>query len=269
MSRTHHIVDGTHITHVVSEQGAHLLLPPMSCCMQRRPPVYVTAVHIHPTLQQHPEHGQEERRKERGRWTGEGLVQHQNNVDNLLSLVDWCSLQDFNVAFGRGDMESGRLGVWVRCESAPSCQHCHGVLQHDPLLLLSGLVHVYSCTHVNKQNKQTLDSLKTVQRKSMCHFKLQRTMQAGDRTKYPVLYPFIFYLLSEIAVAWWTFTLYILDSDNDISVDPQYIAVKVTEHLVHSDSVLISLPISVFSEWPLIKTGQKRQGLGLYIYENS
>lgn len=47
-------------------------------------------------------------------------------------------------------MQSGCIGVWVRCESAASCQHRHGVLEHDPLLLLSGLVHVYSCD-VNKQ----------------------------------------------------------------------------------------------------------------------
>ncbi|KAG7245433.1 hypothetical protein INR49_010884 [Caranx melampygus] len=38
-------------------------------------------------------------------------------------------------------MESGCLGVWVRCESATSCQHCRGILEHDPLFLLTGLVH--------------------------------------------------------------------------------------------------------------------------------
>ncbi len=56
--RAHHIVDGAHIAHVVSEEGAHLLLPPVSSCVQGRPPVNVPAVHIHPTLQQHPEQGE-------------------------------------------------------------------------------------------------------------------------------------------------------------------------------------------------------------------
>lgn len=65
-SPTHHIVDGAHIAHVVSEQGAHLLLSPVSCCMQRRPAIYVPAVHVHATLQEDPEQSQEERRTESG-----------------------------------------------------------------------------------------------------------------------------------------------------------------------------------------------------------
>lgn len=41
-------------------------------------------------------------------------------------------------------MQGGCLGVGVRRERAASCQHGRGVLEHDPLLLLSGLVHIYS-----------------------------------------------------------------------------------------------------------------------------
>lgn len=56
-----------------------------------------------------------------------------------------CSLDDFNVAFGSGDVQSRGLGVWVRSQGTTSFQHRHGILKHDPLLLFSGLVHVDSC----------------------------------------------------------------------------------------------------------------------------
>lgn len=51
---SHHVVDGAHVAHVVGEQAAHLLLPPVSCRVQWRPPVAVPAVHVHAALQQHP-----------------------------------------------------------------------------------------------------------------------------------------------------------------------------------------------------------------------
>lgn len=50
----HHVVDGAHVAHVFGEQAAHLLLPPVSCCVQGRPAVDVPAVHVHAALQQHP-----------------------------------------------------------------------------------------------------------------------------------------------------------------------------------------------------------------------
>lgn len=53
-SPTHHVVDGAHVAHVVGEQRAHLLLPPVCCGVQRRPAVGVPAVYVHFALQQHP-----------------------------------------------------------------------------------------------------------------------------------------------------------------------------------------------------------------------
>lgn len=71
--------------------------------------------------------------------------QNETKANGRLSCVHRCSLQDFNVAFGGGDVQSRCLGVRVRCEGAASGQDRHGVLEHDPLLLLSGLIHVYPC----------------------------------------------------------------------------------------------------------------------------
>ena len=57
LSCPHHDVHSAHVAHVVSQQGAHLLLPPVSRRMQRRPPVRVPAVHIHSALQKYPDRG--------------------------------------------------------------------------------------------------------------------------------------------------------------------------------------------------------------------
>lgn len=51
-------------------------------------------------------------------------------------------------------MQSRGLGVGVRSQSAASFQHRHGVLQHDPLLLFSGLVHVDSCDAHKEETKK-------------------------------------------------------------------------------------------------------------------
>ena len=81
LSRAHHVVDGTHIAHVVSEQSAHLLLPPVSCCMQGRPPVDVPAVHVHPALQKNPEQAEEE--------VGEDKQDVERNIQEEKCLT-WC-----------------------------------------------------------------------------------------------------------------------------------------------------------------------------------
>ena len=52
----HHVVDRCHVTHVVSQQGADLLLAPVGGRMQGCPAIHVSAVHIQLTLQQHPAH---------------------------------------------------------------------------------------------------------------------------------------------------------------------------------------------------------------------
>lgn len=54
-------------------------------------------------------------------------------------------LEDFNVTFGCGDVQSCSLGVGVRHQGATSFQQRRGILQHDPLLLLPGFIHIYLC----------------------------------------------------------------------------------------------------------------------------
>lgn len=72
---SHHVVDGAHVAHVVGEQAAHLLLPPVSGGVQGRPPVRVPAVHVHVALQQHPA-PQEEEEEEEPREDGDGRAPH-------------------------------------------------------------------------------------------------------------------------------------------------------------------------------------------------
>lgn len=132
---SHHVVDGAHVAHVVGQQAAHLLLPPVSRGVQRRPPVAVPAAHVHAALQQHPAPGE--------------AGADDNGYEDFLEYTardsgPRRSLQDFDVAFCGRHVQSGRLGVWVGRERAAPGQHGHGVLQHDPLLFLPGLIHIYS-----------------------------------------------------------------------------------------------------------------------------
>lgn len=66
------------------------------------------------------------------------------------------SLQDFDVTFGSGDMQSRCLGVRVRPQDAAALLHRQGILEHDPLLFFSSFVYVYTwetCVRQKKRNK--------------------------------------------------------------------------------------------------------------------
>lgn len=51
----HHIINRAHVTHVLNEQVTGLLLTPVSRRVKRCPTVTVPTVHVHRTLQQHPD----------------------------------------------------------------------------------------------------------------------------------------------------------------------------------------------------------------------
>lgn len=51
----YHIINRAHVTHVLNQQVTGLLLTPVSRRVERRPTVTVPTVHVHQTLQQHPD----------------------------------------------------------------------------------------------------------------------------------------------------------------------------------------------------------------------